>query len=122
MPTLDKLRDRVRWVDVPGYPGVRAALKTTHDPNYRRALMEGMMPHLNTLRDGGIVGPEVTDPINNLAVAEHLLEDWKGIEDGKGDPLPFSRELAVKLSLDPSFGGFFRSLQEKADELAGRKR
>lgn len=122
MVTLNNLRDRVRWVEVPGYPGVRAAIRTSHDPKYRRALMEGMLPHVKAVQAGEIVGPEITDPIGNLAIAEHLLENWKGIEDEHGRPLPFTRELAVKLALDPNFGGFFRSLEIRADELAGRKR
>lgn len=119
MPTLSQLKDRVRWTDVPGYAGVRVALLTSNDMGYKQALRDALQPHVYKLAPGASLSIEVFEGARNLAIAEHLLKDWKGIDRDNGESLPFSIEAAVNLATDVNFSGFFCALARKADELAG---
>jgi hypothetical protein len=53
---------------------------------------------------------------------EHLTLDWDNLEDDdqddkKGAPIPFSKELALKLSLDPETRPFFDAFSYAANQV-----
>lgn len=121
MAKLSEIQDKIRWVTLPLYKGVRVALYSTDDPHYRLAMMEGAMPWMDRIRRGEIIPPGASDAMTIAATAEYLLQDWEGIEDAAGKPVPFSRTLAVEWSRDDRYRGFFLIIQRKADELAGRR-
>lgn len=117
---LAEMRDRVRWVSLPEYPGVRVCLLTTDNVNYRHAVQQGVRQHRDLVRRRDAAAMAQMDMIILAAVGEHLLHGWKGIEDNDGNPIAFSREMAVALSEQADMSGFFHAVLRKADELAGR--
>jgi hypothetical protein len=54
---------------------------------------------------GGRIDPDEQDRIVSQCLAATVLLDWRGLEDDNG-PIPFSREKACELLMDPRYRRF----------------
>lgn len=91
------------WVDMGEGAAIRIA--RLNSEQYRRALRRRLEPHKVRLRLNK-VPEELLERLTVETLAETVLIDWRGIEDG-GEPLTYSREAAERLLTDlPEFREF----------------
>jgi hypothetical protein len=62
--------------------------------------------------------PEDRLRINSILLRETSLLDWRGIENGTGEPLPFSKEVANKYLTDPEYEAFLWACMWAANVVA----
>jgi len=106
------------WRDLADYPGVSVLIVPSSDLGYRQANTAALQPHARQVLAKRFLDPAVQDGITASAVASSMLHDWKNVEDEEGQPVPFSRELAVKWAADPVYSDFFGAIAKEGDLLA----
>lgn len=98
-------------------PDVQFLVSSIHLPAYTSArnisLQRLSRVHRNAPPDD-IVMTEI-----GRLFAEHILHDWKGLAGDDGEPVPYSKELALKLLTDPAHRDLIRAIEHCAGE-AGR--
>jgi hypothetical protein len=96
------------WVkDIPNLADVEFQVRGQSSPAYAAALARLLraVPPDQRGRDGN---PNTETRILCVAKAVHetILLDWKGIEDEKGKPLPYKKDLAYTWLTHPDFQHF----------------
>lgn len=98
-------------------PDVQFLVSSIHLPAYTSA-RNMLLQRLARIHKNAAPDEAVMTGIGGL-FAEHILHDWKGLADDDGNPVPFSRELAIKLLTDPANRELIRAVEQAAGE-AGR--
>lgn len=70
-------------------------------PEYKAAIVRMYNEHMDLIKSNTPEGDLKATEIYQIAFAEHVLLDWDKIVDNKKNPVPFSKELALKLIKDP---------------------
>ena len=101
-----KKREEGAWVtDIPDF--LDLALKVRGSGNKDWARMEAkLIAAVPRQRRVNGLEPDERLRINSILVRETSLLDWRGIENGTGEPLPFSKEAANKYLTDPEYEAF----------------
>ncbi|MBN9022168.1 MAG: hypothetical protein J0H08_08765 [Rhizobiales bacterium] len=96
-----------RWVgDLPGLGNIEVKVRGTNTPEYRRrqqAMYRALPP---TKRQKGVVDPLEQDRIVGVCLLDHVLLDWKNVEDEEGNTIPFSKGAAEPFLTDPAYAAF----------------
>ena len=91
------------WIrDIPNCPGLEVLTRGINNKSYRlrqQALFRSKVPQKDRLAQ--TVKPETQDEIQAILLAETCLLDWKGLEDGDGQPIPFDPATALTLLQNP---------------------
>jgi len=101
-----KKRDEGAWVkDIPDFMDLELKVRGSGNKDWARmeAKLIGAVPRQR--RANGLE-PEDRLRINSILVRETSLLDWRGIENGTGEPLPYSKEAATKYLTDPEYEAF----------------
>ena len=101
-----KKRDEGAWVkDIPDFMDLELKVRGSGNKDWARmeAKLIGAVPRQR--RANGLE-PEDRLRINSILVRETSLLDWRGIENGTGEPLPYSKEAANKYLTDPEYEAF----------------
>ena len=94
------------WVDgIPELPGVRIKARGTNNRDYRLLEAKLVREIPRAARVEG-VAPEDQDRIAGTLLLETIVLDVQGLTDENDAPLPWSRELAEKMLLDPDYRVF----------------
>jgi len=101
-----KKREEGAWVtDIPDFQDL--ALKVRGSGNKDWARMEAkLIAAVPRQRRTNGLEPDDRLRINSILVRETSLLDWRGIENGTGEPLPYSKEAANKYLTDPEYEAF----------------
>jgi hypothetical protein len=99
-------REEGAWVtDIPEFMDV--ALKVRGAGNKDWARMESkLIAAVPRQRRANGLEAEDRLRINGILVRDTSLIDWRGIENGTGEPLPYSKEMANKYLTDPEYEAF----------------
>lgn len=84
-----------RWVSWDH--GIQLRIARMNTPAFQERMRELSQPNIEKIRDGD---KDLIRAVTIECVAECVLLDWKGLEDG-GEPLEYSKEKAVELLSDP---------------------
>lgn len=80
------------WVD---YEGSKLKIAYAASPNFMRIRQKLEQPHRRKI-ESGTMDPVEHKTLITRAMSKGLLLDWKGVLDAKGQPAPFSQELAYQ--------------------------
>lgn len=83
--------------------------------NYYKALQRLSQPHRQAIRNE-MIDPEVQARIIREAFAEAVVIGWEGVTDENEQPLPYSKENAIKLFND--LPDLFAQIQGWATNMA----
>lgn len=127
MPLLSFQADLEReengdWVDVQDVPGIRRLkVRSQQTDDFKKAYSR-MMRRMRKLKE------KDRDPFLEASLRrllfEHVLLDWDLFEVVEGDgrleerPIPYTRELAEKWMMDPSFRPLHGAVEEASNELS----
>lgn len=91
-----------RPIDAPIAGEVCVRVARWDSPAHRSAKARAYEPHLRDLGRGKMLAEDV-DRCEAQAMADAILLDWADLtEDDEKTPIPYSRDAAVKLLLDPT--------------------
>lgn len=82
---------------------------------FQRALAEKVRPYRRQI-DAGTLPDDVAEKLFLEVYAESVVLGWEGVTDENGEPLPFTKENAVKLFSD--LPDLFRDVQNQAASIA----
>lgn len=115
-----------RWIAFPEYPGVRLRVKPMTTPlmvaaesRARRRMRDEMErdPEKTVQKDWAL-GYGALFTFIAEEMARHLVEDWEGVQDADGNPLPFSEAALGALMLHPSIAERFSTeVRRPLDEV-----
>jgi hypothetical protein len=109
------LEDEGVWTTVDAASGAELRIARIGNRRYRETMARRLKPYRRALR-AGTLDDVVTERITAEVLAETVLLDWRALERG-GKPLPYSRETARELLLDPAYRDFRDLVVELAGEL-----
>lgn len=105
-------RDGV-WSAYPNEPELELKIASSSSRAFRDALEKAMEPYVDLIRAGKIENDKRTSIVQEVA-AEHLVRDWRGVEDDDGNPEPYSVKACVALLQDPAHYRLWSWVQEVA--------
>lgn len=94
--------------------GAEVLVARAGNPRHRMASRRAYRPHLAQVR-AGTLDAEVSDRIEAEIIAETILLGWKGLQDERGQEIPFSRSAAAQLLTD--YPDFRRLVADLADDM-----
>lgn len=107
-----------RWVsEIPEMGNVRLKVRGLGNSDYR-ALMDRLIdsvPREERIRG---LSPAKQDEFVAICLRDTVLEGWDGFENEDGTPMPFDKELAGQMLLDPDFQRFNRAVQWAANVVS----
>lgn len=107
-----------RWVgDIPEMGQVRLRVRGLGNSDYR-ALMDRLIdsvPREERIRG---LSPAKQDECVAICLRDTVLVDWDGFQNEDGTPMPFDKEMAGQMLLDPDFQRFNRAVQWAANVVA----
>lgn len=123
-----------RWIDgIPHAPGLRLRVRGLSSPKAVacRRKKERAVEKKDRERGGGFK-PDTERRITREVLHEAILLEWDGLKE-KGEPIPYTEEMAGQLLLDPDFDEFAGAVTwaasivdvdntEVADEQAGNSK
>lgn len=120
---IDTSNTAGKWVEkIPGCGDLRLKVRPAGNPDHRRRLDElaREVPRAERIRG---LGAEKAREIDASAILDAVLFDWGNMEgDGvlgtEGQPLPFTRDVALKLLIDPTYQTFRDAVDWAADAVS----
>lgn len=103
------------WTTIDASSDAQIRLARIGNRRYREAMARRLKPYRRALRAGSL-DESVTERITAEVLAETVLLDWRGLTAGDA-PLPYSRETARDLLLNPAYRDFRDLVVELAGEL-----
>ena len=99
-------REDGAWVkDIPEFLDVELKVRGVGNKDWARMEQKLIAAVPRQRRVNGLE-PEDRLRINAILVRDCSLLDWRGIENGTGEPLPYSKETANKYLTDPQYEAF----------------
>lgn len=68
-------------------------------------------------RSDGALKPKARDTLLIRGMVEHILIDWSGLTDDNNKPIPYSKERAMEMLLDPDLRPFRDAVAFAAAEV-----
>lgn len=87
-------------------PGLVVTVRSTATPAYRNAQARLLRPLARLVGAGMPIPAEKQDEIAARLLAEEIVAGWQGLAGEDGRPIPFSREAAATIFLDPAHRRF----------------
>lgn len=103
------------WTTIDASSDAQIRLARIGNRRYREAMARRLKPYRRALR-AGTLDESVTERITAEVLAETVLLDWRGLTADDA-PLPYSRETARDLLLNPAYRDFRDLVVELAGEL-----
>ncbi|BBK44023.1 hypothetical protein STVA_40430 [Allostella vacuolata] len=103
-------------------PGLVVTVRSTATPSYRNAQARLLRPLARLVGAGVAIPAEKQDEIAARLLAEEVVAGWQGLTDEDGRPIPFSRERAAAIFLDPAHRRFRDLVFEAANTAESFRR
>jgi hypothetical protein len=101
-----KKREEGAWVsDIPEFGELELKVRGSGNKDWARMEAKLIASVPRQRRSNGLE-PEDRLRINSTLVLKCSLLDWRGVENGTGEPLPFSEETARQYLTDPQYEAF----------------
>ena len=101
-----KKREEGAWVtDIPEWGDLKLKVRGSGNKDWARMEQKLVQAVPRQRRVNGLE-PEDRLRINSILIRECSLLDWRGAENGDGEPLPFSKEIASEVLADPEQENF----------------
>jgi hypothetical protein len=101
-----KKREDGAWVsDIPEFMDLELKVRGSGNKDWARMEQKLIAAVPRQRRVNGLE-PEDRLRINAILVRDTSLLDWRGIENGTGEPLPYSKEAANSYLTDPEYEAF----------------
>jgi hypothetical protein len=97
-------------------PDVKFLVSSIHLPAYSTARNIAYQ-RLARIHKGNVPDEALVVEVGRL-FAEHILHDWQGLADDDGKPIPYSKDLALRLLTDPANRELVRAVEQCAGEAA----
>ncbi|WP_210482753.1 hypothetical protein [Microvirga antarctica] len=95
------------WVDtIPEMGELRLHVRGLNNADYRRHQAKLLEAVPRAKRVGGRIDPDEQDRIVSLCLLNTVLLDWDGLTDDDDKALPYSRDMAQTLLVDPAYRRF----------------
>jgi hypothetical protein len=112
-------REEGAWVkDIPEFNGVELLICGSGNKKWARLQKKLFDAIPRQRRISGTVLPDELLLLQGKLILETALLDWRGIENGNGEPIPYSKEQAAKYLTDPRFEPFIKACVWAADVVA----
>ena len=99
-------REEGAWVkDIPEFMELELKVRGSGNKDWARMEQKRIAAVPRQRRVNGLE-PEDRLRINAILVRDTSLLDWRGIENGTGEPLPYSKEVANTYLTDPQYEAF----------------
>ena len=116
-----KKREEGAWVkDIPEFMDVELKVRGVGNKDWARMEQKLIAAVPRQRRINGLE-PEDRLRINGILIRDTSLLDWKGIENGTGEPEPYSKEAANKYLTDPEFEAFVWACLWAANTVAEQR-
>jgi len=101
-----KKREEGAWVtDIPDFGDLKLKVRGSGNKDWSR-LEQKLIAAVPRQRRLNGLEPEDRMRINAILVRDTSLLDWRGMENGDGQPEPYSKEAATKYLTDPELEAF----------------
>lgn len=84
-------------------------------PAFRAAVDKIMKPHQKRVRKNRMKNEEIMELIKP-AVAEHILIDWKNVQDDEENPIPCTLEEKNRVFNDPEYKDIYSFITEQSTD------
>jgi hypothetical protein len=110
------------WVkDLPGMGDLRLKVRGFSNTDYAAFMSKEVAAVPRDQREGGrrdgALKQKARDTLLIRGMVEHILVDWDGLTDDNEKPVPFSKERAMDLLLDPDLRPFREAVAFAAAEV-----
>ena len=110
------------WVkDLPGMGDLQLLVRGFNNSDYSRFMAKEGAAVPRDQREGnrpnGAILPAALNAMVTRGMVEHILIDWKNLTDEHDKPIPFSKERALEMLLDPDFRPFRDAIAIAAAEV-----
>jgi hypothetical protein len=103
---IEKL-EQGAWVDnIPEMGELRLKTRGSNNRDWRR-LQTKLIAAIPRQRRMATLDPDESDRVTAILLRDTALLDWEGIEDGDGQPVPYSKEQAFEYLTNPAYGRRF---------------
>lgn len=92
--------------DLPELGDIAVLVRGLNNKQYRLLFEAKVRALPPSKRKNGAVDPLERDRITGEAMVEHVLRDWRGLEDDSGNPIPYSKDQAKIFLTDPDYQKF----------------
>lgn len=92
--------------DLPELGDIAVLVRGLNNKQYRskfEAMVRALPPNK---RKNGAVDPLERDRLTGLCMLEHVLLDWKNVQDDSGSDMPYSKDQAKVFLTDPDYQKF----------------
>ncbi len=101
----DKI-EQGQWIgNIPEAGDLQLKVRGLQNADFRRLQGKLVEAVPRAKKVGGRLDPDEQDRVTNQCLAATVLLDWRGLEDDNG-PIPFSKEKARELLMDPRYRRF----------------
>jgi len=116
-----KKREEGAWVkDIPEFMDVELKVRGVGNKDWARMEQKLIAAVPRQRRTNGLE-PEDRLRINGILIRDTSLLDWRGIENGTGEPEPYSKEAANKYLTDPQYEAFVWACLWAANTVAEQR-
>ena len=116
-----KKREEGAWVkDIPEFMDVELKVRGVGNKDWARMEQKLIAAVPRQRRTNGLE-PEDRLRINGILIRDTSLIDWRGIENGTGEPEPYSKEAANKYLTDPQYEAFVWACLWAANTVAEQR-
>lgn len=110
------------WVkDIPGMGDLRLRVRGFSNSDYAAFMAREVAAVPRDQREGnrrdGALKQKARDTLLLRGMVEHILVDWDGLTDDNDKPVPFSKDRAMDLLLDPDLRPFREAVAFAAGEV-----
>lgn len=107
------------WVDnIPELEGLRLKVRGSGNKQWRRLMQQLVNAIPRKKRAAGLIDPAEMDRVMAIVLRDACLDDWSGLEDDDGKPLPYSKDKAGELLGDPAYSKFRDGVNWAANAVA----
>lgn len=106
-----------RGVWFPWQKGIEFLIKSADCPDYQRAFRKAIRIHKHKLKADALDDATIAK-IQARLIADHLLLDWRNVDDEQGAPIAFSPDVAEKFLADPRLRTLSKFILECATDEA----
>ena len=101
--------------DTPGEAPLRLLIARINNPNAVKLYRELHKPYARLERSKGYLPDSIANEIMAELLSRTVLLDWQNLEDGDGNPVPYSQQTAKQLLLDN------RGFRDAVSDLANQE-
>ena len=111
------------WVcDIPDMGELRLKVRGANNSDWRELERKLIQALPREKKIGGMIEQKELDRITGECLVQTALIDWEGFEDDEGKPIPYAKDLAREICLNPEYMRYRFAVMWAANVVAERRR